>query len=224
MNPDEPLDDILPGQASAPRPAGHARRGAWWDSLSIYLPVLLMGVLALASYWLLRITPPAEAPQPSGPVSTEPDYFMRRFSVKSFDAKGRVTSEVAGDEARHHPDDDRIEIDNARLRRIDEQGLVTTATANRVTSNADHTAFVLEGNAIVIREAGTGTDGRVRPRLEFRGEQFRVTLKPDHVVSDLPVTLLREGDRLQAQTLDYRGDDQIADFKGRVRVTLLPRP
>lgn len=224
MNPDEPLDDILPGQAPAPRPAGHARRGAWWDSLSIYLPVLLMGVLALASYWLLRITPPAEAPQPSGPVSTEPDYFMRRFSVKSFDAKGRVTSEVAGDEARHHPDDDRIEIDNARLRRIDEQGLVTTATANRVTSNADHTAFVLEGNAIVIREAGTGTDGRVRPRLEFRGEQFRVTLKPDHVVSDLPVTLLREGDRLQAQTLDYRGDDQIADFKGRVRVTLLPRP
>jgi len=224
VNPDEPLDDILPGQASAPRPAGHARRGAWWDSLSIYLPVLLMGVLALASYWLLRITPPAEAPQPTGPVSTEPDYFMRRFSVKSFDAKGRVTSEVAGDEARHHPDDDRIEIDNARLRRIDEQGLVTTATANRVTSNADHTAFVLEGNAIVIREAGTGTDGRVRPRLEFRGEQFRVTLKPDHVVSDLPVTLLREGDRLQAQTLDYRGDDQIADFKGRVRVTLLPRP
>jgi len=134
-----------------------------------------------------------------------------------------VTSEVAGDEARHHPDDDRIEIDNARLRRIDEQGLVTTATANRVTSNADHTAFVLEGNAIVIREAGTGADGRVRPRLEFHGEQFRVSLKPDHVVSELPVVLLRDGDRLQAQTLDYRGDEQIADFKGRVRVTLQPR-
>ena len=223
MNPDEPLDDILPGQAPVPRPAGTARRGAWWDSLSIYLPVLLMGVLALASYWLLRITPSADEPGPAGPVSTEPDYFMRRFSVKSFDAKGRVTSEVAGDEARHHPDDDRIEIDNARLRRIDEQGLVTTATAQRVTSNADHTAFVLEGNAIVIREAGTGADGRVRPRLEFHGERFRVTLKPDHVVSDLPVTLLRDGDRLQAQTLDYRGDDQVADFKGRVHVTLQPR-
>lgn len=223
MNPDEPLDDILPGQAPTHRPAASARRGAWWDSLSIYLPVLLMGVLALASYWLLRITPPAEVPQPAGPVSAEPDYFMRRFSVKSFDANGRVTSEVAGDEARHHPDDDRIEIDNARLRRIDEQGLVTTATANRVTSNADHTAFVLEGNAIVIREAGTGADGRVRPRLEFHGEQFRVSLKPDHVVSELPVVLLRDVDRLQAQTLDYRGDEQIADFKGRVRVTLQPR-
>ena len=224
MNPDEPLDDILPGQVPGPQHNAAPRRGAWWDSLSIYSPVLLMGVLALASYWLLRITPAPEAPRPAGPVSAEPDYFMRRFSVKSFDTNGRVTSEVAGDEARHHPDDDRIEIDNARLRRIDEQGLVTTATANRVTSNADHTAFVLEGNAIVIRQAGTGADGRVRPRLEFRGERFRVTLKPDHVVSDLPVTLVRDRDLLQAQSLDYRGDDQVADFKGRVRVTLQPRP
>jgi len=222
VNPDEPLDDILPGQLATPRPASAARRGAWWDSVSIYLPVLLMGVMALASYWLLRITPAPEAPRPQGPLSAEPDYFMRRFAVKSFDASGRLTSEVAGDEARHHPDDDRIEIDNARLRRINELGLVTTATANRVTANADHTAFVLEGNAIVIRQAGKGADGRVRPRLEFRGERFRVALNPDHVVSDLPVTLMRDRDVLQAQSLDYRGDDQVADFKGRVRVTLQP--
>lgn len=224
MNPDEPLDDILPGQGSTAGQVTPKRRGASWDSLSIYLPVLLMGVLALASYWLLRVTPSPEVPRPAGPVGAEPDYFMRRFSVKSFDPSGRVTSEVAGDEARHHPDDDRIEIDDARLRRIDDQGLVTTATAKRITSNADHTAFVLEGNAIVIREGGAGADGRARPRLEFRGERFRVTLEPDHVVSELPVTLLRDGDRLQAQSLDYRGDDQIADFKGRVHVTLQPRP
>ena len=27
----------------------------FWDRLSIYLPVLLMGALALGSYWLLRM-------------------------------------------------------------------------------------------------------------------------------------------------------------------------
>ena len=47
-----------------------------------------MGLLALASYWLLRATPATELPQAARPVSSEPDYFMRRFSVKAFDAKG----------------------------------------------------------------------------------------------------------------------------------------
>ena len=55
--PDEPLDDILPGLDRSPRPARARRRGHWIDQLSIYLPVLLMGLLALASYWLLRATP-----------------------------------------------------------------------------------------------------------------------------------------------------------------------
>ena len=28
-----------------------------WESLSIYLPMLLMGLLAVATYWLVRNTP-----------------------------------------------------------------------------------------------------------------------------------------------------------------------
>ena len=31
-----------------------------WDRLSIYLPVVLMGLLAMGSYWLLRATPEME--------------------------------------------------------------------------------------------------------------------------------------------------------------------
>ncbi len=45
----------------------------------------------------------------------------------------------------------------------------------------------------------------------------------ERVTSDQPVELLRNGDRINAQTLDYRGDEQVADFRGRVRVQLNPR-
>ena len=31
--------------------------GRAWDRISIYLPVILMAVLALATYWLARTTP-----------------------------------------------------------------------------------------------------------------------------------------------------------------------
>ena len=74
-----------------------------WDRLSIYLPVMLMGLLALGTYWLVRITPTTSAPEPEQQVRHEPDYFMRTFSVKTFNEKGQLQSEVNGIEGRHFP-------------------------------------------------------------------------------------------------------------------------
>jgi hypothetical protein len=55
------------------------------DHLSIYLPVILMGVLALGTYWLVRTTPVFRRPQQA--PRHEPDYFMRDFAVKTFDRR-----------------------------------------------------------------------------------------------------------------------------------------
>jgi Low specificity phosphatase (HAD superfamily) len=41
---------------------------------------------------------------PSNPH--QPDYFMKLFSVKSFDATGRMQSEIKGEMGRHYPDTD----------------------------------------------------------------------------------------------------------------------
>ena len=60
-----------------------------------------MGVLALGTYWLVRSTPVFEAPAPDQPPRHEADYFMQKFSVKTFDASGRLKSEIFGTEARH---------------------------------------------------------------------------------------------------------------------------
>jgi len=202
-----------------PTGARPAARRHVWDQLSIYLPVLLMGLLALASYWLLRATPDAPEPRPARALSDEPDYRMTRFSVKVFDASGALKSEVFGAEARHIPRTDNTEIDNARIRTVGPAGQVTTATAQRIVSNADQTAFTLAGDAVVIREAA----GTV-PRLEFRGEFIEVSTAPERVFSDRPVLLLRGNDRLAADALDYQGGDvRVAVLTGRVRATLSPR-
>ncbi|MDM7943353.1 MAG: LPS export ABC transporter periplasmic protein LptC [Hydrogenophaga sp.] len=223
MSPSDPLDFLDTVDLTEPAARPPKRKPQLLDRISIYLPVLLMGVLALASYWLLRATPGPEAPEPTRPLSSEPDYFMRGFSVKAFDADGLLKSEVVGDEARHHPDDDRIEIDNARIRNMGDEGRPTVASARLVTTNADNTQFILEGDAVVVREGGVGAAGQALPRLEFRGEYLKVFVDPERVVSDQPVTLLRGADRLVADSIDYRGDTGVADFKGRVKVQLLPR-
>ena len=64
------------------------RRGI--DRLSIYLPLVLMGVLALGTYWLVRSTPLLETAPSEQPVRVDPDYRMERFSIKTFDSKGRL--------------------------------------------------------------------------------------------------------------------------------------
>lgn len=223
MSTSDPLDFFDTVDQTAAIPRAPRRKRQLIDRMSIYLPVLLMGLLALASYWLLRATPAPETPMAERPVSSEPDYFMRRFSVKSFDAKGTLKTEVFGVEARHFPATDMVEIDNARIRHIGDQGLPTLATARLVTTNGDNTEFVMRGDAVIVREAGQGADGEPLPRLEFRGEFLHIYLEPDRIVSDRPVTLLRGNDRLVADTLDYTGEDQVAQFKGRVKVQLAPR-
>ena len=58
-----------------------------WDQLSIYLPVVLMGLLALGTWWLVRNAPMPQLPAIDRPVKHQPDYFMKSFSVKTFDAQ-----------------------------------------------------------------------------------------------------------------------------------------
>lgn len=215
--------DLMPGLERTAPPAPR-RRAPWWDRISIYLPVILMGVLALGSYWLLRATPKAAEPEAEKPVGSEPDYFMRRFSVRSFDANGQLRAEVSGDEARHHPDDDRVEIDNGRLRQVDDSGATTVATAQRITTNDQNTRFLLEGNAVVVREGGVDAQGQPLPRLQFRGEYLLVETGPqERISSDRPVELIRDGDRLSAERMSYDRERGVADFQGRVRVQLQPR-
>ena len=194
------------------------RRG--WDRLSIYLPVVLMGLLALGSYWLLRATPEPVLPVAERPPQHEPDYFMRGFAVRSFAPDGSLRSEVRGTEARHYPDTNSTEIDQARIRSQQPGSPLTTATAQRVTSNANQTEFVLRGNAVVVREAA----GANRPRLTFQGEHLQVLTDTRRVLSDKPVLLLRGRDQIQANSLDFQDNTGVALLQGRVVATLQARP
>ena len=194
------------------------RRG--WDRLSIYLPVVLMGLLALGSYWLLRATPEPELPLAERPPQHEPDYFMRGFAVRSFAPDGTLRSEVRGTEARHYPDNNRTEIDQARIRSQQPDSPLTTATAQRVTSNAEQTECVLRGDALVVREAA----GPNRPRLAFRGEHLRVLTDERRVLSEQPVVLQRGRDQIRADSLDFRETTGVAVLQGRVQATLQARP
>jgi lipopolysaccharide export system protein LptC len=190
--------------------------------------MVCMMVLALGTYWMVRTTPPPGAPVAKAVERHDPDYFMEGFNLKSFDAKGRMRSEVMGDKARHYADNAWTEIDQVRFRSIDEKGRLTTATANSGLSNEDGSEVQLIGNAIVVREAEAASPANSAagiapaPRMEYRSEFLHAFMTTERLKSHRPVTLTRGDNRFTADTLDYDNIDQVLILQGRVHGTLTP--
>ena len=189
-----------------------------WDFTSVYLPVLLMGVLALGTWWLVRNAPkPAAAPQEAA-KGHDIDYYMRDFSIRSFDDTGRMTSEIRGDKLRHYMDTATLEIDKAHLRSTRDDGAVTVATADNALSNADGSEVQLFGNARVVRQSTKAG----APSLEFKGDFLHAFVNEERVSSNKPVEITRGKDRFTADTMTYNNLTQVAELKGRVRGVLVP--
>lgn len=198
------------------------RLRALWDRLTLYLPVLLMGVLAMATYWLVRSTPTTSTPEAAAAPQHQPDYFMRKFGVKTFDATGRLKSELAGDEARHFPDTDRLEIDQVHIRSFNEQGRLTTATARQALTNGDASEVQLIGHAKVVREATIDQNGQMQPSLTFTGEFLHAFMNTERVKSHKPVELTRGKDRFTADSMEFDNLERVMLMTGRVRGQLVP--
>ena len=193
-----------------------------WERVSVYVPLILMGVIALGTYWLARNTPSFGGPEPVQPVTHDPDSYMRRFSVKTFDAAGRLKSEVYGNEARHFPDTDTLEIDEPRIRSYNDRGELTVATAHRALTNGDASEAQLFGNAVVIRHAVPNA-AQERPTLEVRGEFLHAFLNTERVISNKPVELLRGSDRITGDSMDYDNLNRVLVLNGRVHALLAAR-
>jgi lipopolysaccharide export system protein LptC len=195
--------------------------GRAWDRISIYLPVILMALLALATYWLARNTPTLGAGG-AGAVREsrhEPDYFLKNFSVKSFGGNGRLKTEIQGAEGYHYPDTDTLEILEPRIRSYSEAGALTVATAKKAISNGDGSQVQLIGDAVVTREV----PGKDQPKLEVSGEFLHIYANEEKVKSDRPVTLRRGADVFHADNMEYDNLDRVMELRGRVRGTLQPR-
>ena len=185
------------------------------DTVSTYLPLLLMAVLALGTWWLVKNTPLFESDRATAPPRHEPDYTMSRFLVQRFGASGAMRAQIEGDLMRHYPDTDTFEIDNPRIRAIGDDGRLTTATARQALSNRDGSEVQLTGGARIVREA-TATEAAI----EFRGNFLHFFQYAERLRSHLPVVVTQGGTEIRADSMVYDNLARVLDLKGHVRGTL----
>lgn len=183
-----------------------ARLVGW---LMSYLPVLLMALLALATWWLVQQTPEPEVERARAPLRHEPDYEMRSFSIRHHSVAGPSAALIEGDHVRHYPDTDTLEIEQVRLRWRDPDGLQTVAVANRAVARADGSELTLEGDVQVQRGGAAG--------FEFHGQQLQVDARQQRMRSDRPIVLTQGRQRFEAGSVAYDHAQQLLELGGPVR-------
>ena len=174
-------------------PAGGTRRElpSWtWRLqavLSSWLPLFLMSLLAVGTWWLVKNTPPAGGPQTEAPLRHVPDYRMQHFELERIGADGLLRVRVEGEALRHYPDTDTVEIDGVSVRAISANGGQILATAARAISNGDASQLQLIGDVHLRRfDPGQQPDRDV-PRAVVRGDFVEALSDAQIMRSHLPV-------------------------------------
>jgi lipopolysaccharide export system protein LptC len=216
----QPLDPL---PASGPQnPPPRPRQPLWWrllQWLSAYLPLLLMALLALATWWLVQNTPRIAEPGEKAPARHEPDYLMERFTMQRFGSDGRVRVQLQGAQMRHYPDTDTYEIDGVTIRAEGTDGRITLASAQRALANGDATEVQLQGGARVVHGAeGSGAGAPI----EFESEFLHAFLATEQLRTHLPVRLLQGTSELRVGALDYDHLKRVARLGPPVRGRFMP--
>ncbi|MEN9771290.1 MAG: putative 3-deoxy-D-manno-octulosonate 8-phosphate phosphatase [Pseudomonadota bacterium] len=210
----------LPGAVM--RGAGRSLRG-FWERVILYLPVVLMGLLALLTYWMIQRSPGwVEPSEPRKPVGHEVDFYMRGAQVKTYDHQGRLQSEIVGREIRHYGDDLSLEVDEPRLYLLGRDDRVMRASAEQGWAKEDGSRFELRGQAVMTRSAIRRPDGSTAPEMRVQSDLLIVDAQQETLQSPKPVVFFSGQNRFSADSLSFDNRNGVTELKGRVRVTLVP--
>jgi lipopolysaccharide export system protein LptC len=186
------------------------------ELVATYLPLLLMLVLALGTWWLVKNTPGPDAP-PEAPLSREePDYTMDDFVIERFDKDGRLKMRMQGERLRHFADTNIIEVDQAQVRAVADDGRVTLARSRRAVANGDGSEVQLIGDARVDSSGPRGEP------IQFRGEFLHAFLNTERVRSHLPVVVTSNGSEFRAAGMDYDHLSGKLQLQGKMSALLQP--
>lgn len=228
----EPIDDDASPLALEPlmtRPRERPVPRPWslrlWELAVTSLPLLLMALLAGATFWLVRNTPVPPEARPERSLGHVPDYEMSGFSLQHYTQEGAPTSVLRGERMRHFPDTRTFEIEGVLLDWTDDVGRRTEARAAHAVASEDGREVELSGGARVRREPpppGSATAAPGEPALEIRSEHLWVHTGLGQVRSDRPIELIQGDSTVRADRLRYDHSNGVLELEGAVRGTLAP--
>lgn len=213
--------------------SGPAPRMDWLARAQSAAPLLLAGVLAAFTWWLVASAPGAgEAARPSEPDRGTPDYELAHARLARFDAQGRLEAVLDGDRMRHYPATQTVQIDAMQMamrhpdgRRVLAQAREGEWSETRGLASLVGQADVRLADAGVVLPAGAASAAELGAGVtRILGERLDLDTRARVLTSQQPVTVLREGSAVRGQTLRHDEPAGLTDLGGRVQGSLVSAP
>lgn len=213
----------------------------WLARAQSAAPLVLAGVLAGFTWWLVASSPDVgDGARPPEPDRGTPDYELAHARLARFDAQGRLEAVIDGDRMRHYQFTQTVQIDVMQLAMRHPDGRRVLAQAREGEWSESQGLASLSGEADVrLADAGVLLPARAGTQAEpgdqgggsgvagvtrILGERLDLDTRARVLTSQQPVTVLREGSTVRAQTLRHDEPAGLTDLGGRVRGTLLSSP
>ncbi|GBG01145.1 LPS export ABC transporter periplasmic protein LptC [Azospira sp. I13] len=118
---------------------------------SALFPIVLLGTLAAATFWLAKATQLPE-PDRSGKFRHDPDYFVDNLTMSRLDKQGTLRSTVTGKHLVHYPDTDETDVEQPTARFYKPGRPTVTMSSDVGHINSDGSEVKLTHNVKVVRD------------------------------------------------------------------------
>ena len=154
------------------------------------MPLILMGGLTLATFWLVQKNTPPEKPALERVRLHEPDYTIRDGALSALNELGATKYRILGVKVTHYDDDASIDILAPRMRLFQADKAPVTVKSDTGHLDGDLTILDLFDNATIFRPAQEATASQAATlRMLASSSYFKVLINDDIIETNKPITL-----------------------------------
>jgi lipopolysaccharide export system protein LptC len=159
-------------------------------SLLRLMPLILMGVLTLATFWLVQRNTPPEKSMLERVRLHEPDYIITNGALSALNEFGNTKYRILGTKVTHYDDDASIDILSPRMRLFQAEKAPVTVKSDTGHIDGDLTILDLYDNATIFRPAQEARASQPATlRMLASSSYFKVLINDDVIETNKPITL-----------------------------------
>ena len=154
------------------------------------MPLMLMGGLTLATFWLVQKNTPPEKSTVERIRLHEPDYTIKNGTLSALNELGTTKYRILGVKVTHYDDDASIDILTPRMRLFQANKAPVTVKSDTGHLDGDLTILDLYDNATIFRPAQEATSTQEATlRMLASSSYFKVLINDDIIETNKPIIL-----------------------------------
>ncbi|MGE5640912.1 MAG: LPS export ABC transporter periplasmic protein LptC [Clostridia bacterium] len=179
-------------------------------------PLLLMGALALTTFYLERTVHDEQAPSPLR--RHDPDYLVTNFTATTYNNTGQAESVLAAARMIHYPDDDSTELIEPRL-------VQTKPNESRMSVRAERGALSRDGQEIFLYDHVLLTRAALgeRPEARLKTAFLHVVRDRSLALTDREVHIEEDSRSIAGRGMEYNYDSGQLLLREHVRGHFEPK-